>query len=106
MLGPNGVDAPTPPSPTASAPPALRAGSASGRRGLSFGACGASAPLAGPSPAPAADAAGRVKSRRPDYLMYSQKSSVGAPVGLLVPSPTKILPAATGPIICWIPIPG
>src|SRR5882724_6783582 len=48
--------------------------------------------------------AGRVKSRRPDYLMYSQKSSVGAPVGLLVPSPTKILPAATEPIICWIPI--
>jgi len=27
---------------------------------------GAFAPLAGPSPAPAADAAGRVKSRRPD----------------------------------------
>src|SRR3989449_6651846 len=58
--------APTPPSPTASAPPALRAGSASGGRGLSFGACGAFAPLAGPSPAPAADAAGRVKSRRLD----------------------------------------
>jgi len=33
---------------------------------LSFGAYGAFAPLAGPSPAPAADAAGRVKSRRPD----------------------------------------
>ncbi|HEX9201258.1 MAG TPA: hypothetical protein VF865_16990 [Acidobacteriaceae bacterium] len=35
---------------------------------MSFGACGAYAPLAGPSPAPAADAAGRVKSRRPDWL--------------------------------------
>jgi len=39
----------------------------SGGRGLSFGACGAFAPLAGLSPAPAADAAGRVKSRRPDW---------------------------------------
>ena len=34
---------------------------------MSFGACGAFAPLAGLSPAPAADAAGRVKSRRPDW---------------------------------------
>ena len=34
---------------------------------MSFGACGAFAPLAGPSPAPAANAAGHVKSRRPDY---------------------------------------
>src|SRR2546426_300066 len=51
----------------ASAPLALRASSASGGRGLSFGAGGAFAPLAGPSPAPAANAAGRVKSRRPDY---------------------------------------
>ena len=42
--------------------------SASGGRGLSFGAYGAFAPLAGLSPAPAADAAGRVKSRRPDWL--------------------------------------
>src|SRR5438128_9612593 len=37
-----------------------------GGRGLSCGACGAFAPLAGPSPSPAADAAGRVKSRCPD----------------------------------------
>src|SRR5438445_1284121 len=35
----------------------------SGGRGLSFGRFAASAPLAGLSPAPAADAAGRVKSR-------------------------------------------
>ncbi len=62
----HGVDAPALPHPTASAPPALRAGYASGGRGLSVGAYGAFAPLAGLSPAPAADAAGRVKSRRPD----------------------------------------
>src|SRR5438128_1007132 len=37
-----------------------------GGRGLSCGACGAFAPLAGPSPSPTADAAGRVKSRCPD----------------------------------------
>ena len=65
---PHGVDAPALPFPTASAPPALRAGSASGGRGLSGGAGGAFAPLAGLGPAPAADAAGRVKSRRPHYL--------------------------------------
>src|SRR5436190_4845084 len=46
------------PTPPASAPPARRAGSASGGRGLSFGAWGAFAPLAGLRPAPPASQAG------------------------------------------------
>jgi len=41
-----------------SAPPALRPGSASGGRGLSFGACGAFAQHAGLSPGPPASQAG------------------------------------------------
>jgi len=47
---------------------------------LSFGACGAFAPLAGPSPAPAANAAGRVKSRRPDSVKI--KPHIDSDVGL------------------------
>src|SRR2546430_4093983 len=57
--------APTPPNSTASAPPALRAGSASGGRGLSCGACGAFAPLAGLRPAPPASQAGAAKPPPP-----------------------------------------
>ena len=41
---------------------------------MSFGACGAFAPLAGLSPAPAAYAAGRVKSRRPDWASIKPRS--------------------------------
>src|SRR5437016_7451021 len=43
----HGVDAPTLPHPAASAPPALRAGYASGGRGLSCGRCAASLRLTG-----------------------------------------------------------
>jgi len=46
---------PTPPRPLRRR---CRAGSASGGRGLSFGACGAFAPLAGLRPAPPASQAG------------------------------------------------
>ena len=75
----HGVDAPAPSHPAASAPPALRAGYASGGRGLSCGACGAFAPLAGLRPAPPASQAGAsnpaVPIRRTQSLQAFSRSS-------------------------------
>ena len=67
---------------------------------MSFGACGAYAPLAGLSPAPAADAAGRVKSRRPDWLKIKPHIDFGCgafPRRAAAPRTAARLPRAMPP---------
>ena len=68
---------------------------------MSCGACGAFAPLAGLSPAPAADAAGRVKSRRPDSSYAIAWSDIISRINSLATSTCPQRAGAFFLSMCW-----